>query len=450
MSGPVLFDDMEKLLRELVQSEGSPPEGLGDLIAVRDLFGRIRFVLEKRPEDSFKEKALQKSTRKALEDFAKKAKEKLGPRAYPPDQAFLYRGELASDVASELDAAREIATGPPRLLFLDRQVTGLGWATTPSQQPQGVHRIAFFSLKGGVGRSTSVAAAAWHLAREGRQVLVLDLDLEAPGLSSSLLPAAQLPDFGIVDWFVEDAVGQGEVVLQKMAAASPLAQDLDGQLWVAPSHGRLPGDYLAKLGRCYLDLPQADGDGHEPWENRLVRLIESLEKEKKPDVVLIDVRAGLADLSSVPVTDLGADVLLFALDTDQTWAGYRLLFEHWRRTETIRALRERLQVVAALVPETERAEYLDSFRENAWSLFSESVYDEVPPDYSEAGGASEPFNFDLTDESAPHAPIPIYWHRGLASLRNLHTLDDHLASASFGKFLDIIDKLLEAGTEDPS
>ena len=443
MSGPVFFDKVERLLRELVQSEGSFPEDLGNLIAVRDLFGRVRFVLEKRPDNDLRED---------LQKFAEKVQEKLGPRAYPPEQAFLYRSELASDVASELDTAREIAAGPPRLLFLDRQVTGLGWATTPSQQPSKAHRIAFFSLKGGVGRSTSVAAAAWHLAKDGRNVLVLDLDLEAPGLSSSLLPADKMPEFGIVDWFVEDAVGQGEAVLEYMVGTSPLAQDLEGQIWVAPSHGANPGDYLAKLGRCYLDLPQTNGDSHEPWEKRLVRLIEELEKrkEKEAHVVLIDVRAGLTDLSSVPVTDLGADVLLFAFDTDQTWVGYALLFEHWRRTEAIRALRERLQVVAAMVPECDPSKYLEDFRERAWNLFSKHAYDEVPPESSEANGEDDLFTYDLADESAPHVPVPIYWHRGLTSLRNLHTLDDHLVSASYGKFLEVINRLVEAGTEDSS
>jgi len=434
----VLFDDVEELLRELIQSESSLPEDLEDLIAVRDLFGRVRFVLEKRPN---------RDLREALQNFAEKAQEKLGPRAYPPEQAFLYRSELASDVASELDAAREIFAGPPRLLLLDRQVTGLGWAAAASQQPPGAHRIAFFSLKGGVGRSTSVAAAAWHLAREGHHVLVLDLDLEAPGLSSSLLQKDKMPEFGIVDWFVEDAVDQGEAVLERMVGAPQLAQDLEGQIWVAPSHGANPGDYLAKLGRCYLDLPQTNGDGHEPWEKRLVRLIEELERRKGVDVVLIDVRAGLTDLSSIPVTDLGADVLLFALDTDQTWAGYELLFKHWRRTEAILALREHLQIVAAMVPEINQAEYLEDFRERAWKFFLAYAYDEVPPESSEASGENDFFSFDETDESAPHAPVPIYWHRGIASLRNLHELDEHLVSASHGKFLKFIDNLVEAGTE---
>jgi len=435
MPGPVLFDEVEERIRELVQSENPLLEALGDLVAVRDLFGRVRFVLEERPNSTL---------RNALQNFAKKAEETLGPRAYPPEQAFLYRSELASDVAAELGAAREIAAGPPRLRFLDRQVTGLGWATVPTQPHTTTQRIAFFSLKGGVGRSTSAAVAAWRLAEQGQQVLVLDLDLEAPGLSSSLLPTERLPEFGIVDWFVEDAVGQGEVVLKDMVASSPLAQDLAGQIWVAPSHGENPGDYLAKLGRCYLDAPLNNGNGHEPWERRLIRLIENLEEDKNPDVVLFDVRAGLADLSSVPVTDLGADVLLFAIDTDQTWAGYRLLFEHWRRADAVRALRERLQVVAALVPETDRVKYLEDFRERAWNLFRDHVYDEVPSGESATDGDVEPFSFDLNDETAPHAPIPIYWHRGLASLQNLHALDKSLVNASFGEFLNAVDSLVKA------
>ena len=41
--------------------------------------------------------------------------------------------------------------------------------------------IAFYSHKGGVGRSLVLANVAYELARLGRKVLVMDLDLEAPG-----------------------------------------------------------------------------------------------------------------------------------------------------------------------------------------------------------------------------------------------------------------------------
>ena len=40
----------------------------------------------------------------------------------------------------------------------------------------------FYSFKGGVGRSMAMAGVAYLLAERGLRVLVIDFDLEAPGL----------------------------------------------------------------------------------------------------------------------------------------------------------------------------------------------------------------------------------------------------------------------------
>src|SRR5262245_11020937 len=42
--------------------------------------------------------------------------------------------------------------------------------------------ITFYSYKGGVGRSMALANTAVILARRGKRVLVVDWDLEAPGI----------------------------------------------------------------------------------------------------------------------------------------------------------------------------------------------------------------------------------------------------------------------------
>ncbi|MBI5592256.1 MAG: AAA family ATPase [Deltaproteobacteria bacterium] len=76
-------------------------------------------------------------------------------------------------------------------------------------------RIVFFGLKGGVGRSTAMAMLAYDLARTGKRVLLIDFDLESPGLSGLLLPPDRFADFGMVDWFIEDAVGQGDAVFDR-------------------------------------------------------------------------------------------------------------------------------------------------------------------------------------------------------------------------------------------
>ena len=42
--------------------------------------------------------------------------------------------------------------------------------------------ITFYSYKGGTGRTMALANIAWILAANGKRVLAVDWDLEAPGL----------------------------------------------------------------------------------------------------------------------------------------------------------------------------------------------------------------------------------------------------------------------------
>jgi len=231
------------------------------------------------------------------------------------------------------------------------------------------NRVVFYSMKGGVGRSTALGVCAWALAEQGRRVMVLDLDLESPGLSASLLPDDRQPKFGITDWLVEDLVENGDQVFEDMVATSELSRN--GDIFVVPAHGADPGEYVAKLGRVWM--PKMDDQGHRhSWPQRLKRLLEKLEKQWRPDVVLIDSRAGIDDVASACVTALGANlILLFAIDGDQTWSAYRVLFHHWNRSASADTIQSRLQMVAAMVPETDRVAYLDGFRERSWTIFSD-------------------------------------------------------------------------------
>jgi MinD-like ATPase involved in chromosome partitioning or flagellar assembly len=159
------------------------------------------------------------------------------------------------------------------------------------------------------------------LAQQGKRVLVLDLDLVSPGLSSSLLPEDRRPTFGITDWLVEDLVDNADTVLADMVGTSTLSHD--GEIYVVPAHGREPGEYIAKLGRAWMPKVGAGG-AHEPWFKRLDRLLTRLEQDKQPDVILIDSRAGIDEVASACVTGLGAaGILLFAIDGEQTWSGYQ-------------------------------------------------------------------------------------------------------------------------------
>jgi len=54
--------------------------------------------------------------------------------------------------------------------------------------------FTFYSFKGGVGRSMALMNVAYTLAGRGRHVLVVDMDLEAPGLSGFLHRGGSSPN----------------------------------------------------------------------------------------------------------------------------------------------------------------------------------------------------------------------------------------------------------------
>ncbi|MEM6301295.1 MAG: AAA family ATPase, partial [Pseudomonadota bacterium] len=54
-----------------------------------------------------------------------------------------------------------------------------------------MYTVTFYSFKGGVGRSMAMMNVASELVAAGRRVLVVDFDLEAPGLDTFNLPCPQ-------------------------------------------------------------------------------------------------------------------------------------------------------------------------------------------------------------------------------------------------------------------
>lgn len=428
MSGRfVPFDD---IWRHVVDAAGALDpvlERVDGVYLVRNLYGRVSVSVS----DAVKG---DERCRAVLESLAARMHEALGAHAVPKENAVLFVAEsLLENVRS---VGREVY---PKVYLVDRLVTaGDWWTVGNSTAPERPVRCTLYSVKGGVGRSTTAAVLAWHLARAGKRVVVVDLDLESPGLSSALLETERRPDFGVTDWFVEALVGQDEYVIDRMTAAPRWAQDFDGDVRVVPAHGREPGEYLAKLGRVHMATDK------DPWTVRLNRLVLRLEDSIEPDVVILESRSGLHDIAATTVTDLNAQVLLFATDSESNWADYRILFRHWQRHDLARQIRERLLVVSALTPELDPERYLQRFRERAWDLFRDHLYDEVA-----ASDDADPFSFDLHDEAAPHDPLPIHWNRGLAAGASLYELHRSTVSQAYAPFLNRVDRLpgLGAGAE---
>lgn len=66
-----------------------------------------------------------------------------------------------------------------------------------------MHVITFYSYKGGTGRSMALVNIAAELIKSGLRVLIVDFDLEAPGLDTFNLPRPQKVGKGVVEFVLD-------------------------------------------------------------------------------------------------------------------------------------------------------------------------------------------------------------------------------------------------------
>lgn len=396
-------------------------------ILLRDIYGRISVIIQTKKSNKHK-------------SLAKKLFNLLGNFAYSEDSIFIYSEELIA-IDSLIKSPDKIliqGTSHP-IYLLDKQITGQDWLRQPIDEAPHPPRVTLFGIKGGVGRSTALAIWSWYLAKQGKKVLVIDLDLESPGIGQILMPHERAADFGVVDWLVEEAVGQAdEWLLRDMVVTSPLSESTEGTVRVVSAAGGKEQDYIAKLSRVYMDINQ-DGKILD-FAHRLSKLFQNLETQEKPDIVLLDSRAGIHDIAAIAITRLTNMAFLFAVNTPQTWQAYRFLFKHWQKWNVnLTAFRENLKIVAGMIPELSREDYLSRCRESAYNLFLETIYEESGPEDLDT------FNYPLSDDTAPHFPLEIFWNITFQEFNpqseEYFQINNNQIIACYGNFLQTASRL---------
>ena len=297
-----------------------------------------------------------------------------------------------------------------RLRLVDRRLAGADWLRAPTPSARTPARFVFASLKGGVGRSTALSVAAAHLAAErGKRVLVVDLDMEAPGLGAILLTPDTSPEFGVVDALVENGIsGLDDGFLADMVGPSALAQR--GRIDVIPAFGRRsalnPGEVLAKLARAYVEDIAEDGTVATILD-QIRALLDRFADPERYDVILIDARAGLHETTASAILGLGAEVFLFGLDEEQTFQGYAAMFAHLARLATNEPMAEwtqRLTMVHGKAPidAVERHNFALRCRELFSAFTSEASQPRQVEEVHVPAGAFDkvPWDDSVTDDEA--------------------------------------------------
>ncbi|WP_037306171.1 KGGVGR-motif variant AAA ATPase [Amycolatopsis orientalis] len=146
--------------------------------------------------------------------------------------------------------------------------------------------VTFYSYKGGVGRSFTLANIAVLLARWGHRVLCLDWDLEAPGLDAYFRPMmSAAPSGGVVDLIDDFLVGR----LRPGAHTTRLrgAEKLD-----VVTAGRADAAYAGRVQKLDWESLYEQGFG-----DYLERCREQWTAEY--DYILIDSRTGISDIGGI-------------------------------------------------------------------------------------------------------------------------------------------------------
>ncbi len=176
-----------------------------------------------------------------------------------------------------------------------------------------MYLVAFYSFKGGVGRTLALVNIAFELAQKGKRVLMVDFDLEAPGLDTFDLSPASGRTPGIVE-YVSKYIAEGR---------PPKVDDFlyeveDGKLWTMPSGIRDEG-YERRLREIDWQQIYAERDGY--------LMIEELKAQWKqfvnPDYVLIDSRTGHTDVAGICTRQLPDAVVLLFLPNTQNLRGLK-------------------------------------------------------------------------------------------------------------------------------
>ena len=208
-----------------------------------------------------------------------------------------------------------------------------------------MHVVTFYSFKGGVGRTLALVNIGIELAKTGRKVLLVDFDLEAPGIDTfnELEPPKSTP--GVVDYIADYLSSNRPPDFQEFYYQPKSTKSYDGQLWVMPA-GRRNSSYASKLGSIDWQDLYDEREGFLLMEN----LKRQWEKTLEPDYVLIDSRTGHTEVGGICTRQLPNTVVVMFIPNEQNLTGVSSVVDAIKEENESSRNRINIELVASNVP----------------------------------------------------------------------------------------------------
>lgn len=231
--------------------------------------------------------------------------------------------------AEDIEISRKMGVQiPPTFRRVSALPDSGGEFNVPDFPPDpGPQIIAFYSFKGGVGRTTHLLAylQALSVAKEKRSALVIDADLEAPGITSLLsheisMPAATFSFIDLLALAQSDSSADLEESL-RLATYFTRRQILG----TATQAGDLKSYFLpafrSEEQAMRLDIRPEHLTGRPGQAWSLPAFLMRLAVNLEVDVILLDLRAGYSELASPFLFDPRVKKMLVTTPSSQSVDG---------------------------------------------------------------------------------------------------------------------------------
>ena len=207
--------------------------------------------------------------------------------------------------------------------------------------------ITYYSYKGGVGRTMALVNTAAELTKRGKKVLIIDFDLEAPGIPTFKPFHMALNSQGIVDIVFTYIENRQSPEVEKYIIETNLnVEGNDRALWILPA-GRSAGDYENKLSSIDWNDLYENKNGYFLFEDIKNQIKES---KHKFDYILIDSRTGHTDVGGICTRQLADAVVLLFFPNEQNIKGLATIADEILLDNTTRNKKRKLLFVPSNVP----------------------------------------------------------------------------------------------------
>jgi len=297
--------------------------------------------------------------------------------------------------------------------------------------------VCFYSYKGGVGRTTTMVMSAIEIAKRGKKIVMIDFDLEAPGVAS-IFPNESISQYGILDYLIESNVYERDIQIDEyMYPVSDCCHvnQAGGEIYVIPAYGKVVDDdaelYRKCLMRFNLDMPV-----YMEKSTPIDGLLKKIDAFVKPDYIFIDTRSGLHQIGGITLARYADMAMLFFYGSRQNVEGMKMVFPILKSNETPFVL------INSKVPANDEVAAIEKriYLEGAYNALS--ICDEQ---YREG-------DVLIDDESGEHYPKEVPYNDSLEVVANMEQFRKAYEEqrSSYREIANALEDILSEEIEDGS